>query len=105
MCNQIFKFGMEVVYDDEKNETNYRKHNYELACAQDIINSITLLGKEKVIFSDPYEEGGEARFMMVAEYNGDIVLLAYTWRGDALRAISLRTANEKERRLFLQRYA
>lgn len=100
MCDQIFKIGMEVIYDDDKNETNYQKHNYELACAQDIVDSITLFGKENVVFSDPYEEGEEARFMIIAEYNGDIVLLAYTWRGDALRAISLRTANDKERRIF-----
>ena len=103
MSNHIFKVGMEIEYDDVKNDINYKKHKYELACAQDIINSITLFGSERVIFSDDYDEDGEPRSMIIAEYNGDIVLLAYTWRGDVLRAISLRTANSKEREIFLKK--
>lgn len=103
MCDHIFKFGMKIVYDEDKNESNYRKHNYELACAQDVIDSLMLFGGEKIIFSDGYEEGGEARYMIIAEYNSDVVLLAYTWRDDDLRAISLRSASDKERKLLYEK--
>ena len=74
MSNHILKVGMEIEYDEVKNDINYKKHKYELACAQDIINSITLFGSERAIFSDDYDEDGEPRSMIIAEYNGDIVL-------------------------------
>ena len=64
MSNHLFKVGMEIEYDDVKNDINYKKHKYELACAQDIINSITLFGSERAIFSDDYDEE-ELRLMRI----------------------------------------
>ncbi len=39
----------------------------------------------------------EARFVTMAPIDGRLCVVAWCWRGDALRAISLRKANERER--------
>lgn len=100
MDDVIFRVGMEIIIDEEKDAINYEKHNYSLGCAKDIVNSITLFGSEMMIVSDGYTENGETRYMMIAQYSGDIVFVAFTWRDDTMRVISLRSASKKEREIF-----
>ena len=97
----IFSVGMQVEFDDEKNEINYDKHGFSLKCAQDIVESITLFGKDHYIMSDGYIDNGEQRYMMLAEYSGVIVLIAFTWRNGTMRVISFRKAKKgKEVSIF-----
>ena len=49
-----------------------------------------------LIWEDARREYGEGRFRAVGETNGDILHVAFTWRGDAMRIISVRRANRRE---------
>jgi uncharacterized DUF497 family protein len=100
MDDIMFTVGMVVEFDNDKAEINLEKHRYSLECAQDVINSITLFGNERFIVSDPFYENNEVRYMLLAEYNGDIIHIAFTWRDKTMRVISLRTASKKERKTF-----
>ena len=49
-----------------------------------------------LIWEDARREYGEGRFRAGGETNGDILHVAFTWRGDAVRIISVRRANRRE---------
>ena len=55
------------------------------------------------ISQDTRRNYGEARFRAVGESEGDILHVVFTWRGDAVRIISVRRANRKETKLWLSR--
>jgi uncharacterized DUF497 family protein len=52
------------------------------------------------IIPDLRRDYGEARFRAIGPIAGRLHSLAFTMRGGTLRAISLRKANERERRLY-----
>ncbi len=45
MSDLIFKFGMQIEFDKNKDEINIDKHGYSLECAVDILYSLLLLQK------------------------------------------------------------
>ena len=96
----IFKFGMQIDFDEEKDKINIKKHKYSLSCAADIIYDLLLFQGQKVIFSDEYECNGEIRCKAMADYDGRIVFFVFTMRGDDMRLISFRDAGEKETEEF-----
>jgi uncharacterized DUF497 family protein len=49
-----------------------------------------------LISEDSRREYGETRFRAVGETGGDILHVAFTWRGTAMRIISVRRASRKE---------
>jgi uncharacterized protein len=49
-----------------------------------------------LIWQDSRRYYGEDRFRAVGETDGDILHVAFTWRGDVMRIISARRANRKE---------
>ena len=49
-----------------------------------------------VSWEDDRRDYGEQRFRAVGETEGDILHVVFTWRGDAMRIISVRRANRKE---------
>lgn len=76
-------------FDPEKSATNLVKHGIDFEAAQ-------------ALWSDPEKRGGpavsndEERFMMVGEIDGKLWSAIATYRGDAIRIISVRRAREKE---------
>lgn len=48
---------------------------------------------------------GEDRFVTVGRLDGRMVVLAWTWRGEDIRIISVRKANVREQRKFADRLA
>ena len=94
--DMIFKIGMQIEFDADKNEKNIKKHGYSLCCAVDILYSLLLMQDQKVIISDEYEYNDEMRCKAMAEYEGRIVFFVFTMRGDNMRLISFRDASEKE---------
>jgi uncharacterized DUF497 family protein len=52
------------------------------------------------IIPDLRRDYGEARYWAVGPIGGRLHVLAFTMRGQVLRAISLRKANERERRRY-----
>ena len=53
---------------------------------------------------DDRQEYGESRFITIGFLDDAMVVLVWTSRGDASRIISMRKANERERRLYGPRF-
>jgi uncharacterized protein len=90
---------MEFEWDASKNEVNVRKHGINFEAA-------------KFIFAGPLVERidrrrnyGEQRIITIGSNNGIVMVVVYTWRGDRLRLISARKANDGERRAYHQALA
>ena len=43
---------------------------------------------------------GEDRFIMIGRLHGCLLVLVWTWRGDATHIISMRKANDREEKRF-----
>jgi uncharacterized DUF497 family protein len=83
-------------FDPAKDVTNRKRHGMSLAEA-DGFNFDTAL-----VVEDDRERYDEQRFFAIGQLrSGRIVALAYTYRGDDPRPISLRYATPKERRRWL----
>lgn len=88
---------MQVEFDGGKDEPNRRKHGLSLAATAEMD---FLLAQ---IIPDDWRDYGEARLWAVAPIGGRLHVLTFTMRGEAVRAISLRKANARERRRYEQR--
>ena len=83
---------MQVEFDSAKDRANQRKHGVSLAAAAEM----DFLAAQ--IVRDDRRDYGEARFRACGWIGGRLHMLVFTLRGDVLRAISLRKANDRERR-------
>ena len=54
-----------------------------------------------MIWQDVRRNYGEERFRAIGNSEGDILHVVFTWRGDAVRIISVRRANRKETKAWL----
>ena len=54
-----------------------------------------------MIWQDARRNYGEERFRTVGDSEGDILHVVFTWRGAAVRIISVRRANRKETKAWL----
>ena len=57
-----------------------------------------------IVFDDDREDCGEERHVCPGLLHGQWVVAACTFRGDALRVISMRKASRRERRMIHDRY-
>lgn len=86
---------MQFEWDDEKSEATREKRGF---------------GFEEIagVFADPCRftfpderfEYGEDRWLTFGEIEGRLFAVAYTMRGETIRIISARKANERERRKY-----
>jgi uncharacterized DUF497 family protein len=81
---------MKLEFDTEKDRINRQKHGLSLAAVADM----DLLAAR--VIPDDRQDYGEARFRAYGWIGGRLHMLAFTMRGDTLRAISLRKANQRE---------
>jgi uncharacterized DUF497 family protein len=88
---------MEIEFDAVKDRINREKHGISLALAAEIDIAAAL------VRPDRRRDYGELRFVAIAPVRGRLHVLAFTMRGDWLRAISLRRANERERMRYEHR--
>lgn len=87
---------MKLEFDGDKDRANLRKHGISLQAAAEI----DLLAAQ--IIPDDRRDYGEARFRAYGWVGDRLHMLAFTMRGDVVRAISLRKANERERKRYEQ---
>lgn len=85
---------MQIEFDPDKDQSNRRKHGLSLADAA-LIDFDTMQG-----FRDVRRAYGEDRFQGYGYIGSRLHVLAYTMRGDVLRAISLRKANPREAKRY-----
>lgn len=77
---------MTIEFDQTKNSINPLKHDISLARAADL----------EVVARIPDERFSEPRYRAYGFIDGKPYCLAYTLRGDNVRAISLRRAHREE---------
>lgn len=88
---------MRFEWDEEKNQSNQRKHGLNFADVPHVFVGRTLT------FEDSRQVYGEARYLTVGSLAGRVVIVAHTLRGDATRIISMRKANARERARYQER--
>lgn len=88
---------MRFEWDDAKNQVNRRKHGLDFADAP------LVFAGEKLTFEDLRYSHGEKRFLTVGTLAGRMLVIAHTLRGDAIRIISMRKANARERARYQER--
>lgn len=88
---------MEFEWDDNKNTYNLEKHGLSFKDAGLIFSGQT------VTFIDDRKEYGEQRFITLGTLIKRVVVIVHTQRGHKLRIISMRKANERERKIYQER--
>ena len=87
---------MRIEFDTAKNERNIRERglSFEQAAEFDF--------ETARIETDDRHDYGEPRMTAIGKLKGSLHVLVFTMRGEALRVISLRKANEREVRRYEQ---
>ncbi len=83
--------GYEYEWDAIKSRRNLAKHGVPFEAVNDFDWSRSS-AKE-----DQRHDYGETRFIAVGPIEGRLHVLVFTWRGEKIRVIGLRKANERER--------
>ncbi len=86
---------MNFEWDEGKNQINIAKHGLDLADAEELFNERLPF----LVAPDTAEDYGEDRWIGIGVINGRVVVAVFTEKGhDVIRLISLRKANQEERR-------
>lgn len=89
---------MRIEFDPAKDASNHEKHGLSLAMAS------ALDWDEALVWVDDRYEYGELRMIALAPETGILYYVAFVDRGDARRIISLRKANRREVKHYVQSY-
>lgn len=82
---------MQLEWDPRKAAANYRKHGVRFADAPSVLED-----PRAITIEDPHPE--EERWVTVGlDLLGRVLVVAYTWRGERIRIISVRRATPRER--------
>lgn len=85
-------------WDEEKNRTNFRKHNIDFNDAAKVFAD-----ENRVERLDEFHSDDEDRWQVIGMVD-DILFVVYTEREYKTRLISARLANKKERRIYYAGY-
>ncbi|ROH85613.1 BrnT family toxin [Stagnimonas aquatica] len=88
---------MRYEWDEAKREANLVKHGLDFVQA-------VWVHEADFKLTIPSPRGDEMRYVDVAEVQGQLLVLSlvYTLRDEAVRVISLRRANARERRMYAE---
>ena len=85
---------MRVEFDEAKRAATLKARGLDLGRAAEVFDGATLTTQ------DDRRDYGEDRYVTVGFLDEAMVVLVWTRRGSAYRIISMRKANERERRLY-----
>jgi uncharacterized DUF497 family protein len=85
---------MDFEWDTAKNESNRSKHGIGFREAAEIFRGPI------VVSEDSRREYGERRLIALGEYDGDVIRVVFTERGDTIRIISAWKANRHDRQNY-----
>lgn len=83
-----------VEYDPGKRAITLEARGLDMARAEEVFDGATLT------VEDDRRDYGESRFITIGFLDGAMVVMVWTPRRRARRIISMRRANERERRLY-----
>lgn len=86
---------MEIEFDPKKNEVNLRKHGCELSLA------LELNWEKASVWVDTRTDYGEPREIAILPIGERLYCVVFVIRGEVRRIISLRKANEREVRNYV----
>ena len=89
---------MRIEFDEAKRAATIQFRGLDMARAADVFASTTLT------VEDDRQDYDEVRYITIGFLDEAMVVLVWTCRGDAHRIISMRRANERERRLYGPRF-
>ena len=94
MVWEVGSENMKYEWDENKRQANMKKHGLDFMDANRVYEAVGKLTLP--LRSD------EERWMDIADVGRDsiVLILAYMYRGEAVRCISFRKASRKERRLY-----
>lgn len=92
---------MEVAFewDDDKAESNYRKHSVDFIDAVQIFMGPTLQAV------DGRKDYGEVRIKAIGEHGAQVFIVVFTPRDDAIRIISAWKAGKHDREKYYEAFA
>jgi uncharacterized DUF497 family protein len=85
---------MKFEWDEVKRRANYAKHGLDFRDAEKVFQGITLTAE------DNRQDNGEKRFISLGLLDDMVVVVVYTERSDKTRIISMRKANQRERKAY-----
>jgi uncharacterized DUF497 family protein len=89
----LYTEGVEITWDPEKAASNFKKHGVHMAEGVPVLDDPTA-----ITVTDDESDATEQRFVTIGTDGLERVLVVvYTWRGDDIRLISVRTAEPHER--------
>ena len=89
---------LSVEYDPEKRAVTLEARGLDMARAQEVFEGATLT------VEDDRRDYGENRFITIGFLDRTMVVMVWTPRRLARRIISMRKANERERRIYASRF-
>jgi uncharacterized DUF497 family protein len=94
MAEKLFERIRAIEWNEDKAESNLRKHGIDFDEAIEIFYGTSLLRRS--------DRNAEERWLAIGETEGRVITVVFTWRGDAIRIISARRARTNERRAYYQ---
>ncbi|OGT37456.1 MAG: hypothetical protein A3F11_02215 [Gammaproteobacteria bacterium RIFCSPHIGHO2_12_FULL_37_14] len=88
---------MKFEWNEKKNQINYEKHGLRFEDAELVFES------KPISFKDDRENYGEERFITLGELKNRVVVVVHTQRDLLTRIISMRKANEREKKIYFKR--
>ena len=85
---------MDFEWDSAKDAINQRKHGIGFGQAAEIFRGTILVSE------DTRRDYGERRLIALGEYDGDVVRVVFTERGNSVRIISAWKANRNDRKSY-----
>ncbi len=85
---------MELEWDEAKRRANYRKHGLDFRDAEKVFQEVVITAEDR------RQDYGEKRLISLGRLEDIVVVLVYTERSEKIRLISMRRANQKERRAY-----
>jgi len=85
---------MEFEWDEAKRASNLAKHGLDFAELRRVDWAAAHIGR------DDRFDYGEERYTAYSDLDGHLVVIIFTWRGEAMRIVSLRRANKREIRIY-----
>ena len=91
---RLFKTGLEVEWDDNKNTQNLQKHKIGFDMA-----ALVFLDENRLEYYDEKHSVDEDRYIVIGCVE-DVLFVVYTVREEAHRIISARLATQMEKELY-----
>lgn len=86
---------MKLVWDEAKRQATLAHRGLDFADAGEVLRSAIYR------VEDTRKDYGERRFILAGFLRGRLIMLVYTMRGDRHHIISMRKANAREQKIYL----